>query len=200
MINDLRTLALSHKVLFKIIWPGNRNHDSPRHFENPFWEAHPFQTPLITNIIQLFWVLSVVILPSQTWQCSNLALDILTALDWAFMKGNAFEWLCFFSQIPGPWRTGLHLRVGFWERRPWEGQLQLWRLHQQHLHAVDQQQYAERQRALVQRGLFVHPRHNLQQWRPQWETDCKSLSLSLSVRLQKISNSYPLIEEVALQI
>lgn len=60
----------------------------------------------------------------------------------------------------GPW---LHLHLGLGQRRHQLRQLQLRRVHQQHLHPVGGQRLGQRPAALVQRSLLLHPHHHLQQ-------------------------------------
>lgn len=52
--------------------------------------------------------------------------------------------------------------MGVGERRQGPRQLQLRRLHEQHLDVVHQQRDGERPGAMVQRGLLIHPGHHLQ--------------------------------------
>ena len=53
-------------------------------------------------------------------------------------------------------REGLHLRVGFRQRRQVCRQLQLRRLHQLHLHPVHQLSHPEREPPLVPRGVLLY--------------------------------------------
>lgn len=65
--------------------------------------------------------------------------------------------------LAGSQRQGLDLCVGLGQRRPRPRQLQLRRLHQLDLDAVDQQRDRERPGAVVLGGVQLHPGHHLQQ-------------------------------------
>ncbi len=119
---------------FKSIWPGNRNHDSAsivhdtlktlsgrRSFPN---STHHKYYPVVLSI-----VVSNPPVSDLAAQRSHLALDVRLGLHEGRCQ-RFWQTVCFSSWILGPRRTGLHLCVGFGERRPREGQLQLRRLHQ----------------------------------------------------------------------
>jgi len=67
--------------------------------------------------------------------------------------------------------------MGVWQRRFPSRQLWLRRLHQQHLHVVDQQRLTTAQVAVVRRTLRLHHGHHLLQRRHRWQQD-RTLSLA----------------------
>lgn len=112
------------------------------------------------------------------------------------------EWCAMVVWWPGPQSSGFHLCVGVRQRRSWWRQLQLWRLHQQHIHAVNRKRNWERTCAMVFGGMFFNVGCHLQQWLWVRTTDCKCtaqceiLAVRLfqhlwSVKLRGIYASFP---------
>ncbi len=112
---------------FKSIWLGNRNHDSAlivhdalktvsgrRSFPN---STHHKYDPVVLSI-----VIGNPPVSDLAAQHSHLALGVRLGLHEGRYQ-RFWPTVCFSSWILGPRRTGLHLCVGFGERRPREGQL-----------------------------------------------------------------------------
>lgn len=119
---------------FKSIWPGNRNHDSASILHDTLKTLSGRRSfPNSTHHKYYPVVLSIVIgnphVSDLAAQHSHLALGVRLGLHEGRCQ-RFWPTVCFSSWILGPWRTGLHLCVGFGEWRAREGQLQLRRLHQ----------------------------------------------------------------------
>lgn len=126
-------------------------------------------------------------------QCSNLALNILTAFDWACMKANAFEWLFLLpnsraAEDGGPSSCGLQGTVAVRRTAAIVTATPI---------ASTRCRSAAVRRMETCPGTARPVRPPSPQPTAVEPSMRNRLWVSFSLRLQIISTSYPLIEEVA---